>query len=172
MARREDLELIQLNSFGCGLDAVTTDQVSEILEGSNKLYTVLKIDEVNNLGAARIRIRSLIAAMNMRREQGIHPRPHNTSYHRTEFTREMFRKGYTILAPQMSPIHFDLLEPVLRHYGFHLEVLKNDNRAAIETGLQYVNNDACFPSITVVGQLMNAVLSGRYDTHKLALIMT
>ena len=172
VARREDLELIQLNSFGCGLDAVTTDQVSEILEGSNKLYTVLKIDEVNNLGAARIRIRSLIAAMNMRCEQGIHPRPHNTAYHRTEFTREMFREGYTILAPQMSPIHFDLLEPVLRHYGFHLEVLKNDNRAAIETGLQYVNNDACFPSITVVGQLMNAVLSGRYDTHKLALIMT
>ncbi|MER8318566.1 hypothetical protein ABS199_19620, partial [Acinetobacter baumannii] len=61
---REDLELIQLNSFGCGLDAVTTDQVCEILEGSNKLYTVLKIDEVNNLGAARIRIRSLLAAMN------------------------------------------------------------------------------------------------------------
>ena len=66
VARHEDLELIQLNSFGCGLDAVTTDQVSEILENSGKLYTVLKIDEVNNLGAARIRIRSLLAAMNMR----------------------------------------------------------------------------------------------------------
>ena len=64
---RDDLELLQLNSFGCGLDAVTTDQVNEILEGSNKLYTLLKIDEVNNLGAVRIRIRSLIAAMNMRK---------------------------------------------------------------------------------------------------------
>ncbi len=169
---REDLELVQLNSFGCGLDAVTTDQVAEILEGSNKLYTVLKIDEVNNLGAARIRIRSLIAAMNMRREQGVHPHQRSSAYHRTEFTREMFKEGYTILAPQMSPIHFEILEPVFRRYGFNVEILKNDNRTAIETGLQYVNNDACFPSITVVGQMMEAVLSGRYDTDHLALLMS
>ena len=169
---REDLELIQLNSFGCGLDAVTCDQVSEILEGSNKLYTVLKIDEVSNLGAARIRVRSLIAAMNMRREQGICPQPKDITYHRTHFTKKMFDEGYTILAPQMSPIHFDILEPVFERYGFHIKVLRNDNRNAIDTGLRYVNNDACFPSITVVGQLMDAVLSGEYDTDRLALIMT
>ena len=169
---REDLELIQLNSFGCGLDAVTTDQVSEILEGSNKLYTVLKIDEVNNLGAARIRVRSLLAAMNMRRDQGIVPAPKPAAYHRSEFTKEMFRAEYTILAPQMSPIHFEILEPVIQKYGFHLEVLDNDNRTAIDTGLKFVNNDACFPSITVVGQIMDAVLSGKYDTNRLAVIMS
>lgn len=172
VAGREDLELVQLNSFGCGLDAVTTDQVCEILENSNKLYTVLKIDEVNNLGAARIRIRSLIAAMNMRREKGIRPEQHETAYHRTEFTEEMFKEGWTILAPQMSPIHFGLLEPVFQKYGFHMVVLDNDNRAAIDTGLKYVNNDACFPAMTAVGQIMEAVLSGRYDTDRLAIIMT
>ena len=172
VSTREDLELVQLNSFGCGLDAVTCDQVSEILEGSNKLYTVLKIDEVSNLGAARIRLRSLLAAMDMRREQGICPRPTDSTYHRTHFTKKMFDEGYTILSPQMSPIHFDIAEPVFARYGFHLEVLKNDDRAAIDTGLRFVNNDACFPSITVVGQLMEAVLSGRYDTDRLALIMT
>ena len=169
---REDLELIQLNSFGCGLDAVTTDQVCEILEGSNNLYTVLKIDEVNNLGAARIRIRSLLAAMNQRKDRGIHPQPKAAAYHRTEFTKQMFDEGYTILAPQMSPIHFDLLEPVFRKHGYHIELLRNDNRGAIDTGLKFVNNDACFPSITVVGQIMDAVLSGKYDTHKLAVMMT
>ncbi len=169
---REDLELIQLNSFGCGLDAVTTDQVCEILEGSNKLYTVLKIDEVNNLGAARIRIRSLLAAMNQRMDRGIHPDPKPAAYHRSEFTKEMFDAGYTILAPQMSPIHFDLLEPIFAKYGYHMELLRNDNRNAIDTGLKFVNNDACFPSITVVGQIMDAVLSGKYDTNKLAVIMT
>ncbi len=172
VSRRDDLELVQLNSFGCGLDAVTTDQVCEILEKSNKLYTVLKIDEVNNLGAVRIRIRSLLAAMKMRREQGITAVTDLGGYHRAEFTGEMFRDGYTILAPQMSPIHFDILEPVFKKYGFHMEVLDNDNRTAIDTGLKFVNNDACFPSITVVGQIMEAVLSGRYDTHKLAIIMT
>ena len=169
---RDDLELIQLNSFGCGLDAVTTDEVNEILEGSGKLYTLLKIDEVGNLGAVRIRIRSLLAAMKLRRERGIKAHPAPTLYHRTEYTKKMNEEGYTIIAPQMLPIHFDILEPVFRHHGYKIEILKNDNRRAIDMGLKYVNNDACFPSITVVGQIMEAVLSGRYDTNKLAIIMT
>ena len=169
---RDDLELIQLNSFGCGLDAVTTDQVCEILEGSNKLYTLLKIDEVNNLGAARIRIRSLLAAMRMRKEQNVKAVPKPAVYHRTEFTEQMFKDGYTILAPQMSPIHFDLVEPVFRKYGFNVVILDNDNRTAVDVGLKYVNNDACYPSIVVVGQIMEAVLSGRYDTDRLAIAMS
>ena len=170
--RCDGLELIQLNSFGCGLDAVTTDQVSEILEGSNKLYTVLKIDEVNNLGAVRIRIRSLLAAMRIRREKGIYAHPQSAAYHRTAFTKKMRDEKWTLLAPQMSPIHFDVLEPVFAKHGYNVVLLKNDDRRAIDMGLKYVNNDACFPSITVVGQLMEAVTSGRYDTDHLALMMT
>ena len=171
VASRDDLELVQLNSFGCGLDAVTTDQVAEILEKSNKLYTLLKIDEVNNLGAVRIRIRSLLAAMDMRREKQLLAKPDLSPYVRQEFTRQMFNEGYTILAPQMSPIHFDLLEPVFKKHGFNIVVLDNDDRRAVDVGLKFVNNDACFPSITVVGQIMQAVLSGKYDTDKLAIIM-
>jgi len=129
---RDDLELLQLNSFGCGLDAVTTDQVNEILEGSNKLYTLLKIDEVNNLGAVRIRIRSLIAAMNMRREEKIHAQPRPVDYERVEYTEQMQLEGYTILAPQMSPIHFDVIEPVFRRHGYHVEILNNATRKAVE----------------------------------------
>ena len=169
---KDNLEMIQLNSFGCGLDAVTTDQVCEILEKNNKLYTVLKIDEVNNLGAARIRLRSLLSAINMRNKQNVKPIPVDIKYHRAEFTEEMFNEGYTILAPQMSPIHFDILGPVFSSYGFNIEILDNDNRKAIDTGLKFVNNDACYPSITTVGQIMDAVLSGKYDTNKLAIIMT
>ena len=172
VSRRDDLELIQLNSFGCGLDAVTTDQVCEILEGSNKLYTVLKIDEVNNLGAVRIRIRSLLAAMKMRNRQGITAEPRPCAYHRKEFTEQMYLDRYTIIAPQMSPIHFDMLSPLFNRYGYDLVVLDNDNRSAIDVGLKFVNNDACYPSITSVGQIMEAVLSGRYDTDRLAIIMT
>ncbi len=171
VTEREDLELVQLNSFGCGLDAVTSDQVSEILDAGNKLYTLLKIDEVNNLGAVRIRIRSLIAAMKMRRGEGIKPHKTVMHYKRREFTAEMKEQGYTILAPQMSPIHFDFVSPVFKKHGYNVVVLDNDNRTAINTGLQYVNNDACYPSITVVGQIMEAVLSGRYNTDKLAIMM-
>ncbi len=172
VAKRPDLELIQLTSFGCGLDAVTADQVREILENSGKLYTLLKIDEVANLGAVRIRIRSLLAAMNLRAAGGILPSPKPMIYRRTVFSKEMFDEEYTILAPQLSPIHFALLEPVFRKYGYHLEILQNTNRSAIDAGLKYVNNDACYPSVTVVGQFMEAVLSERYDTGKLAILMT
>ncbi len=169
---RNDLELIQLNSFGCGLDAVTSDQVCEILEGSNKLYTVLKIDEVNNLGAVRIRIRSLLAAINMRKANKVLAKPASSAYIRSEFTKEMRKDNYTIIAPRMSPLHFSILESAFNKYGYNLEILKNDNRAAIDTGLKYVNNDACYPSIVVVGQIMDAVLSGKYDTDKLAIMMS
>ena len=172
VARRNDLELIQLNSFGCGLDAVTTDQVSEILEKSGKLYTLIKIDEVNSLGAARIRVRSLLAAMGQREKQHMTARPCSAAYHRVEYTRDMQHRGYTILAPNMSPIHFRLLQPVMEKGGYHIVMLQNDSRSAIDTGLRFVNNDACYPSIITVGQMMEAVLSGKYDTNRLALAMT
>ncbi len=172
VSKCDDLELIQLNSFGCGLDAVTTDQVCEILETSGKLYTLLKIDEVNNLGAVRIRIRSLISAMERRKKEGIKSSKADYDYKRVEYTKKMNNKGYTIIAPQMSPIHFDIVKPLFTKHGYNAVVLDNDNRTAIDVGLKYVNNDACFPSITVVGQIMEAVLSGKYDTDRLAILMT
>ena len=172
VSKRDDLELIQLFSFGCGLDAVTTDQVEEILEKSNKLYTVLKIDEVSNLGAARIRVRSLLAAMDMRRKECVKADPQPVKFERVEFTKRMFDEGYTILAPQMSPIHFDLLAPAFRKYGYKLVMLDNATRKAVDMGLRYVNNDACYPSIITTGMMMEAVMSGEYDTDKLALMMT
>ena len=168
---QDNLDLIQLNSFGCGLDAVTTDQVSDILTGSGKIYTVLKIDEVNNLGAARIRIRSLISALRVRDERRYTRKIVSSSYNRVIFTKEM-RDQYTILCPQMSPIHFDLLEPAIRSFGYKLEVLQNDDKTAVDTGLKFVNNDACYPSLIVIGQIMDALLSGKYDLDRTAVIMT
>ncbi|WP_390440197.1 acyl-CoA dehydratase activase-related protein [Lactonifactor longoviformis] len=167
----ENLDLIQLNSFGCGLDAVTTDEVYEILAHSGKIYTCLKIDEVNNLGAARIRIRSLIAAIRVREEQKMSRTIVPSSIEKIPFTQEM-RQNYTILCPQMSPIHFSILEAAFNASGYHLEVLPNDNKEAVDVGLKYVNNDACYPSLMVVGQIMQALLSGKYDTHRIAIIMS
>ncbi|WP_408609658.1 acyl-CoA dehydratase activase-related protein [Catenibacillus scindens] len=168
---QNNLELIQLNSFGCGLDAVTTDQVKDILTGSGRLYTCLKIDEVSNLGAARIRIRSLIAAIRMREQKNIKGEVHTAAHDRVLFTKEM-AKDYTILVPNMSPIHFELLAPALNAHGLHLELLPDCDREAIDIGLKYVNNDACYPSICVVGQIMKALLSGKYDLNKVAVAMS
>ena len=330
------LELVQLNSFGCGLDAITTDQVAEILADKADVYTLLKIDEVSNLGAAKIRLRSLKAAVEEReankarmakaalatsdesgsaesdaprnaahaaaqaaarkaqeqaesdlataqaalaeaqaavaaaeakvkaadrpvdaadagsdaaapanapkstgfRKTGSKaPTPgrqvlldatmaanpkltkamrdaskraakrdiadvrlaalgdgttndaanaksksaksksgHNNATmsryaHREKFVKDM-KKDYTIVAPQMSPIHFSLVESVIRSGGYKFDILKHASREDVETGLKYVNNDACYPAIMVIGQLIDAILEGKYDPDKVCLAIT
>ena len=206
---RRDLDLVQLNSFGCGLDALTTDQVQEILERAGKVYTVLKIDEVSNLGAARIRVRSLLAALKDQADEradaermprgcpalsidpekfaatreaavqaksgqaeaviareltGATPETFTqkaapeviarfrqregatTEFPRAVFTEEMKEAGYTILCPQMAPIHFELLVKIFHRNGYNLELLPSVDHGAVDAGLKYVNNDICYPS--------------------------
>jgi predicted CoA-substrate-specific enzyme activase len=170
-AERDDVSLVQLNSFGCGLDAVTTDQVQEILERRGKIHTVIKIDEQSNLGAVRIRLRSLKAALDARERSGARPRHAAPQAPRPVFTREM-RDTYTILAPEMSPIHFHIVEKAFRLSGYRLEILPDLDRDAVNEGLTFVNNDACFPSIVVVGQMMAALRSGKYDLDRTALLIS
>lgn len=171
VAKQENLELIQLNSFGCGLDAVTTDQVQEILENYSKIFTLLKIDEGTNLGAIRIRVRSLKAAMEERNKNGFVPVKIAQAKERIIFTEEM-RKKHTILCPQMSPIHFQFIEQAMGCSGYNIEVLPAVDKAAIDEGLRYVNNDACYPSIIVTGQMIHALKSGKYDLNNTSLLIS
>ncbi len=176
--QHDNLELIQLNSFGCGVDAVTTDQVEEILKSYENMYTLIKIDEVNNLGAVRIRIRSLLASMNKKIKEKSERQTcedcksvGDYELHPIEFTKEM-KKDYTILIPQMAPIHFELIETAVKSCGYNVELLRNCTPNTVETGLKYVNNDACYPSILTTGQMIEALESGKYDPNKTALIMS
>ncbi len=168
---RDDLDLIQLNSFGCGVDAVTTDMVSDILTKSGKIYTCLKIDEVNNLGAARIRIRSLLSALRIKEKKQEERTIVPANYERVVFTEEM-RDTYTIICPQMSPIHFEILEPAISAAGYKLSIPDISARECVDVGLKFVNNDACYPSLIVVGQIMAAIQSGEYDMSKTAVLIT
>ena len=172
VGRHDNLELVQINSFGCGVDAVTTDQVEEILTSFGKMYTLIKIDEVNNLGAVRIRLRSLLASINKR----LNAKKDATAtgkyeLNRKPFTEEM-KEEYTVLFPQMAPIHFEFLEPILKSEGYKAKLLRECTPHTIETGLKYVNNDACYPSIITTGQFIEALESGEYDVNKTALIMS
>ena len=171
VATHPNLELVQLNSFGCGLDAVATDEVQEILEGAGKIFTCLKIDEVNNLGSARIRIRSLFAALEERKKRNIAPQQPAPRPARALFTKDM--KGrHTIICPQMAPIHFGLLETAFNTAGYDLRVMPAMDREAVDIGLRYTNNDACYPAIIVVGQLLKALQSGDYDLENTSVIMS
>ena len=168
---RDDVDLVQLTSFGCGLDAVTTDQVEEILSQHNKLYTLLKIDEGANLGAVRIRIRSLKAALEERKDHQLHCQPVIQPYERVIFTKDM-RKNYTLLMPQMAPMQFDLMETAFNHAGYNVDLLPTVDKEAVETGLRYINNDACYPTIISLGSIINTLQSGKYDLDRTAVIMT
>ncbi len=173
VGKHDNLELIQLNSFGCGVDAVTTDQVEEILSSYEKMYTLIKIDEINNLGAVRIRIRSLLASMNKRLDKRKEDSCNLGHYevNKIPFTKEM-KKDYTILMPQMAPIHFELIEAAVKTCGYNVKLLKDCTPHTVETGLKYVNNDACYPSIITTGQFIEALESGEFDTNKTAIIMS
>ena len=172
VGKNDNLELVQLNSFGCGVDAVTTDQVEEILTSYGKMYTLIKIDEINNLGAIRIRIRSLLASMNKRmKNNNTSENSGNYEVNKKIFTKDM-KKDYTILMPQMAPIHFEFIESATRDSGYNVELLRDCTQHTVETGLKYVNNDACYPSILVTGQMIEALESGKYDLNRTALIMS
>ncbi|MDR2153140.1 MAG: 2-hydroxyacyl-CoA dehydratase, partial [Helicobacteraceae bacterium] len=171
-ASEEAIDVIHLNSFGCGLDSIVSDQVQEILSLSGKIYTAIKIDEGSNLGAARIRIRSLKAALRDRGERKQSYAGLSASkYKRVPFTKAM-KEDYTIIAPQMSPMHFQFLDSVFRAGGYRFKLLETVTPRTIDCGLRYVNNDACYPSIMVVGQVIEAMQSGEFDPNKTAALIS
>ncbi|MDR2931204.1 MAG: acyl-CoA dehydratase activase-related protein, partial [Propionibacteriaceae bacterium] len=169
VTRDDSLELVQLNSFGCGLDAITSEQVAEILEAKNRVYTVLKIDEVSSLGTARIRLRSLAAAAAQRKTSQRPQRSH--ALERVPFTKQM-KATHTILAPQMAPIHFRLVEPIVQAAGYNMKLLEHASNDDVETGLRTVNNDACYPAIMVIGQLVHAITAGEVDPDNTSVLIT
>lgn len=166
-AAHDNVTLIQFSSFGCGLDAITTGQVKAILEKHHRLYTMIKLDEVSNLGAARIRVRSLLAALARRSALPYHP---TETKERPRFTSEC-RRTYTILAPQMAPIHFRLLETTFRKHGYQLVIPDLPDQSAIDLGLRYIHNDMCYPAIVVIGQLLSVLESGQCDPDHTAIML-
>jgi predicted CoA-substrate-specific enzyme activase len=171
IATQPQLELVQLNSFGCGLDAITSDQVQEILGARGKIYTVLKIDEGANLGAAKIRLRSLVAVIGRRLKNGSPTGRAPLSQQRIVFTEEM-KKTHTILCPQMAPMHFEFLQELFKTDGYNIELLPTVQKQAVDSGVKFVNNDACYPAIIVIGQLLEALQSGRYDLDHTSVVIS
>ena len=167
VARHKEMTLIQFSSFGCGLDAITTGQVREILEQHGDIYTMIKLDEVSNLGAARIRIRSLMAAWKYGFAQidEIEP-PKQRAY----FSKEC-QEEHTILAPQMSPKHFDFIQHACKKSGMKIVIPPMPTQEDIDLGLRYVNNDMCYPAIVVIGQLLKALKSGEYDVNNTSIML-
>lgn len=172
VAKKNNLELVELTSFGCGLDAIATDQVAEIIENADKVYTLLKIDEGENLGAARIRIRSLLAAIKERkRTNKANSSDKKYNYKVTSLKKKELKK-HTLVIPQMSPVHWQFLQPVMEKSGYKVKILPTVSRDAIEVGLRYVNNDACYPAIVSIGQVIHSLQTEEYDLDDTCVVMS
>ncbi len=170
VAKKKCLQMVQLNSFGCGLDAITSDQVSEIMEAAGKIYTLLKIDEISHLGAARIRLRSLIAALKEKKDEPDKQQA-SPAYQRAVYTKEMRENG-ALVCPQLAPMQFQFLKQAFDPAGYNFTVLTEVTKEDIDVGLKYVNNDACYPTIIVIGQLVNAFITGKLDPDNTTIMLT
>jgi predicted CoA-substrate-specific enzyme activase len=150
---------LQLNSFGCGPDAVVGDEVKTLVETAGKIYISIKIDEMSNLGSAKIRIRSLLEALDQNKSLKIRKRNYTKTYSKSD-------KRKTVLVPYFAEIYSDLLEPVFYRLGYKIETLYEQSKEAVDEGLKYVNNDMCYPAVVVIGDLIKALKSGKYDPHE------
>jgi hypothetical protein len=164
VARHERLELVQIYSFGCGVDALSAGQVREALEGAGKLCTALKMDEIVDLAAIRIRLRSLSAALDCRSKKSVPPpasakSPASAPSLSRESASFASSAKPLIVMPALAPYHLAAIKRVVTDAGYRLEVLSELGSHDIEAGLRFCNNDLCHPLIAVVGQIMDASTS-------------
>jgi len=166
VCKEPNLELVQLTAFGCGIDAIVSEQAEEILEHSGKIYTLIKLDESANLNSVKIRLRSSKYAAESKKANY-----KKYTYRKVDFTKSMSKK-HTIIAPQLHPLHSKYIQTAINDAGYNIEILDVITQHAIELGLKYVNNDICYPATIVIGQLLEAALSGKYDTHNITLVIS
>ena len=165
---RKNLHFVELTSFGCGPDAFILDEVNAILKRFGKNLTILKIDDVNNIGSLRLRIRSLVESCKAELAE-------TSAVDRKFATTKIFEKEdrqRTIIAPYFAEGYSEFLPSLFKLVGYNLVVLPTGNQEAAETGLRYANNDICYPATIVVGSIINALNSGKYDLDNTAVIIT
>ncbi len=155
----DKIAAVQLNSFGCGPDAVVVDEVKSLVESGGRIYISIKIDEMSNMGAARIRLRSVLEALQQNTSIRLQKRQYSKPYSKKD-------RKKTILVPYFAKMYSDLLEPVFHRLGYHIVTLYEQSQEAIDTGLKYVNNDMCYPALIVIGDLLRALQSGKYDPNE------
>ena len=168
VAHTPHAEMLQITSFGCGIDAISADEVQEILRSRGKLYTLVKMDVITNLGAVRIRLRSMLDAI---RERNVSVRAKAEEDHHNHRGGEG-SCDQTILVPWFSPLYSPLIPSIFSSFGCRVELLAPQDRSCVEVGLKYVNNDMCYPAVIVIGDIIKALQSGKYDPAKTTVLLT
>jgi predicted CoA-substrate-specific enzyme activase len=168
-AEQDNVFVVQLNSFGCGPDAIAVDEVKSLLGKYGKRFIVLRIDEIESLGSVKLRLRSLIDSI--RTEDKQETTCEAVERHEVAVFTEA-EKQRLIIAPQFAEFCTPPLLRPFRDLGYRVEVLSEPNRDSVNTGLKYTNNEICYPAIIVIGDLIKALQSGKYDVNNVAVAIT
>ncbi len=169
IADEDFIEAIHLTSFGCGPDAIVSDELKEIFNRKNKIYTFIKMDEIANLGAVKLRIRSMLeATKNSHKKEYKDLKPLSKKIK----IFEKKDKDRVLIAPFFSPFYSPLVPYCFRPYGYRVDLLPPQSKTSIEWGLKSINNDMCYPAILVAGDIIWAFKSGKYDPSNTAVILT
>ncbi len=165
----DDVHLVQMTSFGCGPDSFIQDEIRDIMRRHGKPYTLLKIDDVSNIGSLKLRIRSLVESLNGVKNSSVIT--HHSSLPKTKvFTKvDVHRK---ILAPFMTEYLTPIIPPILKLIGYDVEVLPMSDEASAELGLKFANNEVCYPATLIVGDIIKALKSGKYNLQNTAVVMS
>jgi len=170
-AARQDnhVQLMEMTSFGCGPDAFLTDEVRSLLHRHGKSLALLKIDDVSNLGSIKLRVRSVIDSLRLvsasRRKVALPAQPAGAVFEKKDRRRK-------IIAPFFTPFVSPLLPALVSLAGYDLECLPMSDRCSADWGLRFANNEVCYPATLIVGDIVKAMKSGRYDPAETAVIMT
>lgn len=166
----DNIQMIQLNSFGCGPDAVVIDEVKEILKSGGKNHTLIKVDEISSPGSVKLRLRSMIASLKLLdRNKTKEP----AGYTRPPFVKfETKDRNRTIWAPFFSEDYSSIMPPAFKRSGYDFEILPKPDRQSVDLGLQFASNDICYPGTIVIGDIVKALTTRKYDPGKIAIGIT
>lgn len=166
--KNQRVQFIQINSFGCGPDAIVIDECTEILKAKGKALTLIRVDEITSTGSVRLRLRSMIESVKlMDLKQNLQEKERlNTP----EFKNE--DKNRLIIAPYFAYIYAEMFPPIFELAGYKMINLPAPNNESVKYGLKYANNEICFPATVVVGDVIKALESGEYNTDEIAVAIT
>lgn len=170
-SERQDVQYIQLTSFGCGPDAFITDEVQALLKNHGKNLTLLKIDDVNNIGSLKLRVRSLLESLHIK-VQGKEDGGRTDICQLPPFTGK--HSKWKIIVPFFTPFISPLIPSLMKLAGYYVDNLPMSDKASCDWGLKYSNNEVCYPATLVVGDVIKAFRSGAYnpDTTCVAMVQT
>ena len=166
-----DVHFVQMTSFGCGPDSFIQDEIRDIMRRHGKPFTLLKIDDVSNIGSLKLRVRSLVESL----KSGVRSEELGVRSLELGVRTKIFKnedKHRKILAPFMTEYLTPIIPPILKLIGYDVEVLPMSDEVSAELGLKFANNEVCYPATLIVGDIIKALKSGKYDLQNTAVVMS